>query len=59
MTHTIPGWECSAGVTQEDWLLSVADKDVALLMYALLEDEDLEEVFGEFLLPHPRSRVEA
>ena len=59
ITRTIPRSECSAGVTQEDWLLSVADKDVALLMHALLEDEDLEEVFGAFLVPYPRSRVEA
>jgi len=27
------------------------DEDMALLFYALLDDEDLKEVFGEFLVP--------
>jgi hypothetical protein len=57
ISNTIPRRRSSAGVTQEDPASSVADEDVALLIYVLLQDEDLKEVFGEFLVP--RSRVEA
>ena len=32
-------------------LLSNAGEDIALLFYALLDDEDLKEVFGEFRVP--------
>ncbi len=31
-------------------ILSNGGEDMALLFYALLEDEDLKEVFGEFLV---------
>ncbi len=31
-------------------VLSNGGEDMALLFYALLEDEDLNEVFGEFLV---------
>jgi len=30
---------------------SKPNEDMALLFYALLDDEDLKEVFGEFLAP--------
>jgi hypothetical protein len=32
-------------------VLSNAGEDMALLFYALLDDEDLKEVFGEFRAP--------
>jgi hypothetical protein len=30
---------------------SFADEDMALMFYTLLDDEDLEEVFGDFYVP--------
>jgi hypothetical protein len=37
--------------TPEAPAASQANQDMALLFYALLDDEDLKEVFGEFLVP--------
>jgi hypothetical protein len=35
----------------EDPSPSFANEDIALLFYALLDDEDLEEVFGDSFVP--------
>ena len=34
-----------------DPVASQPGEDIALLFYALLDDQDLKEVFGEFLVP--------
>ena len=51
MPTKIPVLKPSVEWTLEEPVLSNAGEDVALLFYALLDDEDLKEVFGEFLVP--------
>jgi hypothetical protein len=38
---------------------SKPDEDIALLFYALLDGEDLQEVFGEFLVPSRPGKIDA
>jgi hypothetical protein len=40
-------------------VLAIAGEDVASHFYALLADEDLEEVVGEFLVPASQTELES
>jgi len=46
-----PSMSSSVELTPQDPFLSSSNEDIALLFYALLDDEDLEEVFGDSFVP--------
>ena len=51
MPNKIPSLRPSVDWALEAPVLPNAGEDMALLFYALLDDEDLKEVFGEFRVP--------
>ena len=55
MPNKISRLRPSAEWPLQDLVLAIAGEDVASHFYALLADEDLEEVVGEFLVPGPVS----
>lgn len=50
-SNNIPSMRFGVELAPEGAFSSFADEDMALMFYALLDDEDLEEVFADFYVP--------
>jgi hypothetical protein len=57
--NRIPGLHPSAEWPLQDLVLAIAGEDVASHFHALLADEDLDEVVGEFLVPASQTELES